>query len=214
MNNSTFHRIEASRVIAILRGNLRGHERVLADALHAGGLTALEVTLNSPDAFGVIERLLHHAGDRMAIGAGTVLQPDEVERVAAIGGQFIVSPNRDVRVIARTKELGLLSFPGCYTPSEVVEATQAGADAVKLFPATMLGVNYVKALRGPLPDIRYVPTGGVTPELAREYVLAGAWAVGVGSELIAREFFQAADVSNALSKIQARAAAYREALIA
>ena len=108
----------------------------------------------------------------------------------------------------------MLSFPGCYTPSEVVEAVDAGADAVKLFPATMLGVGYLKALRGPLPDIRYVPTGGVTPELAHEYVLAGAWAVGVGSELIDREFFQAADVTNVLVKIQARAVAYREALIA
>ena len=214
MNNQTFHQIERGRVIAILRGNLRGHERALADALHAGGLTALEVTLNSPDALGVIERLIKHCGDRMAIGAGTVLQAEEVERVAAIGGQFIVSPNRDVRVIERTKQLGLLSFPGCFTPSEVVEATQAGADAVKLFPATMLGVSYLKAIRAPLPDIRYVPTGGVTPELAREYVQAGAWAVGVGSELIDKDFFHATDVTGVLAKIQARAAAYREALIA
>ncbi len=214
MNNQTFHQIERGRVIAILRGNLRGHECALADALHAGGLTALEVTLNSPDALGVIERLIKHVGDRMAIGAGTVLRADEVERVAAIGGQFIVSPNRDVRVIERTKQLGLLSFPGCFTPSEVVEAIQAGADAVKLFPATMLGVAYLKAIRAPLPDIRYVPTGGVTPELAREYVQAGAWAVGVGSELIDKDFFHAPDPAVVLSKIQGRAAAYREALIA
>ena len=213
MNNQTFHQIENGRVIAILRGNLRGHELALADALHAGGLTALEVTLNSPTAFEVIERLLKHVGDRMAVGAGTVLRVSEVERVAAIGGQFIVSPNRDARVIERTKQLGLLSFPGCFTPSEIVEALDAGADAVKLFPATMLGVGYVRALRGPLPDVRYVPTGGVTPELAREYLQAGAWAVGVGSELISRDFFHASDMSIVLPKIQARAAAYREALI-
>ncbi len=201
-------------MIAILRGNLRGHELALADALQAGGLTALEVTLNSPDALSVIERLVKHCGERMAIGAGTVLRAEEVERVAAIGGQFIVSPNRDVLVIHRTKQLGLLSFPGCFTPSEVVEATQVGADAVKLFPATMLGVGYLKAIRAPLPDIRYVPTGGVTPELAREYLQAGAWAVGVGSELIDKDFFHAADVEAVLAKIQGRAAAYREALIA
>jgi Entner-Doudoroff aldolase len=213
MNNPTFQLIETGRVIAILRGDLRGHELALADALHAGGITALEVTLNSPDAFNVIARLVKHCAKRMAIGAGTVLKPEEVERVAAYGGQFIVSPNRNVTVIQKTKQLGLLSFPGCFTPSEVVEAIEAGADAVKLFPATSLGVGYVRALRGPLPDVRYVPTGGVTPEMAREYIQIGAWGVGVGSELISRDFFTTTNINATLAKIESRAAEYRKALI-
>ncbi|NBO66078.1 MAG: hypothetical protein EBU88_14765, partial [Acidobacteria bacterium] len=114
-------------------------------------------------------------------------EPEEVERVADAGGQFIVSPNRDLRVIARTKQLGLASLPGCFTPSEVVEALAAGADAIKLFPVQPLGVDFVRAIQGPLPGIRLVPTGGVTPEMAQRYFAAGAWAVGVGSELLNRE---------------------------
>jgi 2-dehydro-3-deoxyphosphogluconate aldolase/(4S)-4-hydroxy-2-oxoglutarate aldolase len=113
-----------------------------------------------------------------------VIQPEEVERAADAGAQFIVSPNRDFRVIEMSKRRGLASFPGCFTPSEVVEALQAGADAAKIFPAQCLGINFVKALQGPLPQARLIPTGGVTPEVARDYLVAGAWAVGIGSELV------------------------------
>src|SRR6185503_16166418 len=140
--------------------------------------------LNSTDPLRLIKTLIAEIGDRAVIGAGTVLTADDVSRVADVGARFIVSPNFNPAVVAQTRKLNLVSVPGCFTPSEVVAALEAGADAIKLFPATHMGPSYVRALRGPLNDVRLVPTGGVTPELAREYRAAGAWTIGVGSELI------------------------------
>ena len=173
--NNNIDRIGRGRVVAILRGGFGGREEEIVSVLVGAGITAVEVTLNSPDAA------------MAAIGAGTVLTEAEVERVAGIGGQFIVSPNRNRGVIEATKRLGLVSLPGCFTPSEIVEALDAGADAIKLFPVQPLGLDFVRAIQGPLGGIRLVPTGGVTPEMARQYFGAGAWAVGVGSELLGRE---------------------------
>jgi 2-dehydro-3-deoxyphosphogluconate aldolase / (4S)-4-hydroxy-2-oxoglutarate aldolase len=185
--NNNIDRIGRGRVVAILRGGFGGREEEIVAVLVGAGITAVEVTLNSPDALGTIERLAKRYGAVAAIGAGTVLTEAEVERVAGIGGQFIVSPNRNRGVIEVTKRLGLVSLPGCFTPSEIVEALDAGADAIKLFPVQPLGLDFVRAIQGPLGGIRLVPTGGVTPEMARQYFGAGAWAVGVGSELLGRE---------------------------
>lgn len=185
--NNNIDRIGRGRVVAILRGGFGGREEEIVAVLVGAGITAVEVTLNSPDALGTIERLAKRYGAMAAIGAGTVLTEAEVERVAGIGGQFIVSPNRNRGVIEATKRLGLVSLPGCFTPSEIVEALDAGADAIKLFPVQPLGLDFVRAIQGPLGGIRLVPTGGVTPEMARQYFGAGAWAVGVGSELLGRE---------------------------
>ena len=176
--------IARGRIIAILRGNFGGREEEIASTLADAGVTAMEVTLNSPGAVHSINRLAKAFGNRLAIGAGTVLRATEVDLVAEAGARFIVSPNRDVRVIEATKRGGLVSLPGCFTPSEMVEAIQAGADAIKVFPASSLGPTFVKSLHGPLPDIRLVPTGGVTIESASDYFAAGAWAVGTGSELV------------------------------
>ncbi|MEK7830652.1 MAG: bifunctional 4-hydroxy-2-oxoglutarate aldolase/2-dehydro-3-deoxy-phosphogluconate aldolase, partial [Acidobacteriota bacterium] len=158
----------------------------------------------SRDAFAAINRLARRFGSEIAVGAGTVLTPNEVLRVADAGARFIVSPNRDIAVIEQTKKLDLVSLPGCFTPSEVVEAVNAGADAAKLFPANSLGPAFVKALRGPLPQIRTVPTGGVTAELAREYFAAGAWAIGAGSELIGKDLF----AEGGLERLSERTAAF------
>jgi Entner-Doudoroff aldolase len=204
MMNETMKRIEVGRIIAILRGRFGGREEEIVAALQTGGLTAVEVTLNSPDALATIRRLATRFGATMAVGAGTVLTPEEVKQAAEAGASFIVSPNCDARVIEATKKLNLVSLPGCFTPSEVVAAIHAGADAAKLFPATVLGPGFVKALRGPLPDVRTVPTGGVTPELAREYFAAGAWAIGAGSELLGKQV-------DDLASLRDRAMAYRAA---
>jgi Entner-Doudoroff aldolase len=179
--------IEAGRIVAILRGDFSGREEEIVNALVEAGITAVEVTLNSPGAFDSIKRLAATFGSRVAVGAGTVLRSDEVQRAANAGASFIVSPNCDRSVIEATKRPGLVSLPGCFTPSEIVEALDAGADAVKLFPAQCLGADFIKAMRGPLPHVRMVPTGGVTPEAARSYIAAGAWALGVGSELIGKD---------------------------
>jgi Entner-Doudoroff aldolase len=179
--------IEAGRIVAILRGDFSGREEEIVNALVEAGITAVEVTLNSPRAVDSINCLAATFGSRVAVGAGTVLRSDEVQRAANAGASFIVSPNCDRSVIEATKRPGLVSLPGCFTPSEIVEALDAGADAVKLFPAQCLGADFIKAMRGPLPHVRMVPTGGVTPEAARSYIAAGAWALGVGSELIGKD---------------------------
>jgi len=186
-SEQVIERIEAGRIVAILRGDFGGREEEIVNALVESGITAVEATLNSPGAFDSIGRLAASFGSRVAVGAGTVLRPEEVERAADAGARFIVSPNLNAKVIEVTKRLGLVSLPGCFTPSEIAEALGAGADAAKLFPAQCLGPDFVKALRGPLPNIRLIPTGGVTPEAARGYVAAGAWALGVGSELIGKD---------------------------
>ena len=207
-NNQTLTKIEQGRVIAILRGDFGGREAAMVEALISGGITAVEVTLNSPNALQKIAQLSKQFNSQCAIGAGTVLTSDEVKNVADEGGTFIVSPNCDVEVIKETRRLGLASFPGCFTPTEVVQAMQVGADAAKLFPATSLGPGYVKALRAPLNDVKLIPTGGVTPEIAVEYLRAGAWAVGIGSELTGKEIL--ADTT--FEKLRARAAEFSGAM--
>ena len=197
-------RIEAGRIIAILRGDFAGREEEMVAVLLEAGITAVEVTLNSPRALDSIARLAAQFGSRMAIGAGTVMQAQEVERAADAGAQFIVSPNRSLPVITATKQHGLASFPGCFTPSEIIEALEAGAHAAKVFPAQCLGPDFIKALRGPLPQARLIPTGGVTPEAARAYLANGAWAVGVGSELVGRPI----QSTSGLEELRQRALAY------
>lgn len=201
-------RIEAGRIVAILRGDWGGAEEEMVAVLETSGLTAVEVTLNSPGALQTIERLAGRFGARMAIGAGTVLHQEQVEAVASAGGQFIVSPNRDRAVIEATRRWGLFSLPGCFTPSEIVEALHVGAQAIKLFPAQSLGVDFLRAMAGPLPGVRFVPTGGVTPEGARTYLAAGAWAVGVGGELFGRGKVD----DQRLVELRERAAAYAAAV--
>lgn len=176
--------IERGRIIAILRGDFRGALQGIVSVLAEAGITAVEVTLNSPAALESIGIIAARFGSRMAVGAGTVLSPGDVQSAADAGARFVVSPNRDLRVIATTRDQGLVSIPGCLTPSEIVEAMDAGADVIKLFPASTFGPSYVKAVRGPLSEVRIVPTGGVTPENARAYFDHGAWAIGVGTELL------------------------------
>jgi 2-dehydro-3-deoxyphosphogluconate aldolase / (4S)-4-hydroxy-2-oxoglutarate aldolase len=179
--------IEQGRIIAILRGDFGGLEGEIVEVLVEAGLSAVEVTLNSPGALKSIDNLAVRFGSKTAVGAGTVLGPEEVGAAANAGAQFIVSPNLNLKVIDATCRLSLVSLPGCFTPSEIIEASDAGAHAVKLFPAICLGAQFLKAMRGPLLGARLVPVGGVTPQAAREYFAAGAWAIGAGSELIGKE---------------------------
>jgi Entner-Doudoroff aldolase len=196
--------VAAGRIIAILRGDYRGRETEIVSTIAAAGVTAVEVTLNSPAALTSIARLVKEFGATMAVGAGTVLSVEDVGKVADLGAGFVVSPNRNVDVIQETKSRGLASFPGCFTPSEMLEATAAGADAVKLFPAVTLGVAFVKALRGPLPEVRTIPTGGIDPAAARQYIAAGAFAVGIGSDLLGSGLF----ADGGMDRLSARAAAF------
>ncbi len=176
--------LAALPLIAILRG-LRPQEAVdVASALHDAGFRIVEVPLNSPSPLASIERIVARFGERLLIGAGTVLEVDAVSAVAAAGAHLIVSPNLDAAVVRAAKERGLTSIPGVATPSEAFAALAAGADAIKLFPAEMIGPAVLRSMRAVLPkEARLIPVGGITPANIPAYREAGADAFGIGSAL-------------------------------
>jgi 2-dehydro-3-deoxyphosphogluconate aldolase/(4S)-4-hydroxy-2-oxoglutarate aldolase len=155
------------------------------DALLAGGVSVFEITMTVPGAVGVIEQLVSRFGDRVVVGAGTVLSVADARACIRAGASFVVSPGLDLAVVEEVKSHGVCVMPGALTPTEVITAWKAGADMVKIFPCSALGgPRYLKALRGPLPDVKFLPTGGVTAATAGDYIAAGASALGVGSELV------------------------------
>lgn len=176
--------LEAKRIVAILRGDMKGRELEILAALEQAGIGAVEMSIVSPDFDATLARITASFGARMAIGAGTILTLDDLNRAIAAGASFIVSPDGNREVIEATLRAGLVSVPGAYTPTEIVQVKRWGADAVKLFPASGLGPQYVRAVRAPLTDLRIVPTGGVRLADLPAYWQAGAWAVAVGSELV------------------------------
>lgn len=205
---TTLQQIVQYRVVAILRGIDAAHILPIAEALHAGGIRLLEITLNSRDALNAIKEVAGQWGDRLVVGAGTVLSPEEAEAAVAAGAQFILSPSLDIPTIQKTKELGALSIPGAFTATEIVTAWRSGADLVKVFPASV-GPAYFRDLRGPLPHIPLMPTGGVNLENIRQFQKAGAAAFGIGSALV-----RATDqlTPSYLEQLRVSAKAYMEAV--
>lgn len=177
--------IKESGIIAIARGDFSTAKMCeLADALARGGVRVVEVTLGSENALECIEALRTRANDELLVGAGTVRTPEDVERAGGAGAQFLVSPNTDPQSIKRAREAGVLHLPGVFTASEVQQALQAGCRMQKLFPASHTGPSYMKALRAPLGDVEFVPTGGIDLHNMAAFIDAGAVALGVGSALI------------------------------
>ena len=171
-------------LIAILRGVEPARAVETAAAIVAAGIDWIEVPLNSPEPLRSIAAMQEALGERAHIGAGTVLSPEEVRAVAATGAGFVVSPNADVRVIERTKQFGLGSYPGVFTPTEAFAALAAGADALKVFPAGMMGTGGLKAIRAVLPTgTKVYAVGGVGPAGFAEWCAAGADGFGLGSSL-------------------------------
>jgi 2-dehydro-3-deoxyphosphogalactonate aldolase len=171
-------------LVAILRGLTPDESLDVGEAIVAAGVTVIEVPLNSPRPFASIERLARALEGRALVGAGTVLTAADVDAVAEAGGALVVSPNTDPRIIRRTKERGMASLPGFLTPTEAFAAIEAGADALKLFPAEMAPPPIVKAMRAVLPKgTRLLVVGGVTPQTIPPYLAAGVDGFGVGSEL-------------------------------
>lgn len=171
-------------LIAILRGIAPDEAIAVTEALLHAGIDRVEVPLNSPDPFDSIGAMVAAFGEQALIGAGTVLTVDEVELVARAGGRLIVSPNCDTDVIARTRKLGLESWPGIFTPSEAFSALQAGATGLKLFPGSMAGPSGLKAMRAILPPGAPVfAVGGAGPENFAEWIKASADGFGLGSAL-------------------------------
>ncbi|NJM06120.1 bifunctional 4-hydroxy-2-oxoglutarate aldolase/2-dehydro-3-deoxy-phosphogluconate aldolase [Candidatus Gracilibacteria bacterium] len=191
-------------IVAIVRGDF-GPDKLLpiVEALLSGGVRAIEVTLNTSDALGGIAAARHHAPSDVYIGAGTVRSAADVDRAVAAGAQYLIAPCLDLASLARAREHGVLMMPGVYTPTEAQTAYIAGCRTVKLFPADFGGPAYLKALRAPLDDIDFVPTGGVNVETIAAFRRAGAVAVGVGSALVS--------ANATLEELSARAAALRKA---
>ena len=175
--------ISGPRVVAIGRGLPPDRVERIAEGLVAGGIRAFEITLNSPDAFAAIAALAQRWGDRLLVGAGTVLNTEGAEQAADAGARFIVSPHTDPGLVAWAVGRGLPVFPGAFSPTEVLAGWNAGATAVKLFPASVAGAAFIREFRGPFHDIPLIATGGVTIESAPGLLAAGASAVGMGSWL-------------------------------
>ena len=178
--------IEATGVVAVIRLAESAGLLAVADALAAGGVRALEVTMTVPRAVELIEELATSLPPEFAVGAGTVLDGETARQVIQAGARFVVSPVFRPEVIAVAHRYGAAAMPGCFTPTEILSAWEAGADIVKVFPATALGPGFFSDIRAPLPQVRLMPTGGVTRENAGDWIRAGAAAIGVGTALVDR----------------------------
>jgi 2-dehydro-3-deoxyphosphogluconate aldolase/(4S)-4-hydroxy-2-oxoglutarate aldolase len=183
----------ASKAVAIIRMTDAAKLAKAAAALRKGGVTALEVTMTVPGAVEIIRTMARDKEPGVLIGAGTVLDAGTASDVIAAGADFVVSPVMDTDMVRACREAEVLVVPGAFTPTEIVAAWRAGADIVKVFPATSLGPQFFRDLRGPLPHIRLMPTGGVTLENAREFIAAGACCVGIGTALLDRKTIDADD---------------------
>ncbi|HEY6899762.1 MAG TPA: bifunctional 4-hydroxy-2-oxoglutarate aldolase/2-dehydro-3-deoxy-phosphogluconate aldolase [Puia sp.] len=201
-------RILEHKIIAIVRGCQPESVLEIAGALYEGGIRLMEVTLNSPGAISAIGQVRKLFGDRLLIGAGTVLTVDEVKQAVGAGAQFIISPSLDVDIIRQTRQMGAVSIPGAFTATEILTAYRSGAHIVKVFPASV-GVAYFRDLRGPLPHIPLMPTGGVSLENIKDFQKAGAVAFGIGSALVPGAQVV---VPEMLGLLQGRAKAFVEAL--
>jgi 2-dehydro-3-deoxyphosphogluconate aldolase/(4S)-4-hydroxy-2-oxoglutarate aldolase len=176
--------ILASKVIAVIRMSDASKLTAVAAALREGGVRTIEVTMTVPGAIEMIRELAGRKEPGDLVGAGTVLDAGTASDVIAAGADFVVSPVTDMDVVKACRDAEVLIAPGAFTPTEIVTAWRAGADIVKVFPATSLGPQFFRDLRGPLPRVRLMPTGGVTLENAKDFLAAGACCVGIGTALV------------------------------
>lgn len=183
-------------IVPVIRAASPQHALMAAEAVVAAGISVVEITMTVPGAFGVIEALNRRFGSDMLIGAGTVLNVETAHRCLDAGAQFLVSPGLNTAVVRVATAAGKVMMAGALTPTEVIAAWDAGADFVKVFPCSAVGgANYLKSLRGPLPHIPLVPTGGVNLKTAADYLRAGAAALGIGGELISSAALEAGNVA-------------------
>jgi 2-dehydro-3-deoxyphosphogluconate aldolase/(4S)-4-hydroxy-2-oxoglutarate aldolase len=184
LRQSTVAALERLGVVAVIRLRDAAKLRAVVDALAAGGVRALEVTMTVPGAVGLMRELSATLPSDVLLGAGTVTDAATARAVIDAGACFVVSPVFRPEVLHACHEHDVAALPGCFSPTEILNAHEAGADIVKVFPATMLGPQFIKDVRAPLPHVKLMPTGGVTPANAGDWIRAGAIAVGIGSALV------------------------------
>ena len=178
-------RIRAIGIIPVVRARSSDDAIRAVEAIRAGGIPILEITMTVPGAVNVIADLARRLGDDALIGAGTVLDADGARACIDAGARFVVSPSLDVPTVETCRALEVPVFPGALTPTEIVTAWKAGADAVKVFPAGAVGgAAYIKSIKAPLPQIELIPTGGISLKTAADFIAAGAMALGVGADLV------------------------------
>lgn len=199
------NRIQREGIVAIMRADRADGLLRAADAIRAGGVTLIEVTMTTPGALEIIREARQQLSAEVCIGVGSVLDAETARLAILAGAQFIVTPVLDLDVIRMSRRYSVPLIMGCYTPSEVKLAWEHGADLIKLFPISQGGADYLKALRAPLPQIAFVPTGGIDLENAASYLRAGAFALGVGSSLVSEALLAAND----LNELTRRARAFR-----
>lgn len=187
------NKIIESGVVAVIR--LSGKEKLpdIISALSKGGISAMEITMTTPNAIEIINDISQKIGSDFIIGAGTVLDSETACAVISAGAQFVVSPVTNVDMIKTVHRYDKAVFPGAFTPTEILHAWENGADIVKVFPATALGPQFFKDIHGPLPQVRLTPTGGVSLENTGEFIRCGASCVGVGTALLNKKMINDSD---------------------
>ena len=177
--------LEEAVLIPVLRASSIEMAHAILEAMMAGGVTVVEVTMTVPNAIALLRDLNQKYREGLLLGSGTVTDAEQARATIEAGAEFVVSPSLHLDVIAKTKEMGKVSIPGALTPTEVITAWRAGADYVKVFPCSAMGgPSYLKALRAPFPELKLIPTGGVTFQTAVDFLKAGACALGVGADLV------------------------------
>lgn len=190
-------RLEALGAVAVVRLNRADAVLPAARALHAGGISAIEVTMTVPDALRAVEQLAREAqaddGDGLLVGVGSVLDAETARRAVDAGARFVVSPVFEPEVVQEAQRMGAAALAGAFTPTEILRAHRAGTDMVKVFPSEALGPSFIKGVLAPMPFLKLCPTGGVTPENAGDWIRAGAAAVGLGGALVDAKLVDAGD---------------------
>jgi 2-dehydro-3-deoxyphosphogluconate aldolase/(4S)-4-hydroxy-2-oxoglutarate aldolase len=196
--------IRETGIIAIMRAQSSDQLMAAADAIKKGGVKVIEVTMTTPGALDVIAEAGRRYGQEVLFGAGTVLDTETARAAILAGAGFVVAPTLSLAVVALCNRYSIPVIPGCYTPTEMLTAWEAGADMIKLFPAEVGGPDLIKAILAPLPQLEIIPVGGVTMETAAEFIRKGAAALGVGSNLINQKLLDAGDIE----ELTRRAAAF------
>ncbi|MGZ8711217.1 MAG: bifunctional 4-hydroxy-2-oxoglutarate aldolase/2-dehydro-3-deoxy-phosphogluconate aldolase [Thermoanaerobaculia bacterium] len=185
MTTDVMDRIREIGIIPVVRAKSADEALAVVEAIRAGGIPILEITMTVPGAVGVIAELTRRLGADALIGAGTVLDAETARQCIGAGAKFVVSPALDILTIEACRRMVVPIFPGALTPTEILTAWKAGANAVKVFPANAVGgASYIKSVKAPLPQVELIPTGGVNLKTVAEFIAAGAFALGVGADLV------------------------------